>query len=334
MRLFWFNLTRNKFEFLAGQSYSLITPNRRGVSPLPTDLFGTLILDPSNHVGQVWGRLPQVRFAYHPSSTVSVAASLEAPSQYAGGSAGAGVVTFPSALAASYSSQLNTGINAFNSPSPLPDFIGKLALDHPVGGRALHLEVSGMLRRFAVYNPLTQVSYGATGGGGSVNGNFDIVRNIRLFAGSFFSDGGGRYIYGMGPDLIARGDGSLSLVRAFATLDGFEALLGRHATLYGYYGGAYFQKNETLDPSTGQLVGYGYQGSPSNHNRTVQEATLGLSYLFWRSPAYGGLALNTQYSYVFRNPWAPAPGQPRDAHVSMLFLGLRYLLPGAPPGPK
>jgi hypothetical protein len=84
-------------------------------------------------------RTEALRDPWIPSSnTVSVAASLEAPSQYAGGS---------------YSSQLNTGINALNSPSPLPDFIGKLALDHPIGGRALHLEVSGMLRRFAVYNP-------------------------------------------------------------------------------------------------------------------------------------------------------------------------------------
>ena len=334
LRLFWVNLTRNKFELLAGQSWSLLTPNRKGISALPPEIFRTLSLDPYNHVGLVWARDPQFRLVYHPNSTVTVAASLESPSQYVGGSAGAGVITFPTALAPSYGNQLNTGTNVFGSPSPVPDFIGKLALDHTVGGRAVHLDVAGLLRRFAVYNPLTQISYGATGGGGSVNGNIEVVKNFRLFASTFYSDGGGRYIFGMGPDLIVRGDGSLSLVRAYSTVDGFEAVAGRRATVFGYYGGAYFQQNAAIDPLTGKPIGYGYQGSPSNHNRTIQQITFGLSYVFWRKPEFGGLSLIPQYSYLFRDPWDPAPGQPRDAHVSVIYLALRYLLPGAVPGPK
>ena len=334
MRLFWVNLTRDKFEFLAGQSWSLLTPNRKGISPLPPGIFNTMVADPNNHVGLVWTRSPQVRFVYHPNSTVTIAASLESPTQYAGGSGGAGVITVPSELAASYSVQLNTGSGAYGSPSPLPDFIGKLALDHTVGGHALHLEFAGLLRRFAVFNPSTQVSYGSTAVGGSVNGNFEIVKNFRLFASTFYSDGGGRYVYGLGPDLIVRGDGSLSPVRAYSTLDGFEYLAGRRTTVYGYYGGAYFQKNTAIDPLTGNPVGYGYEGSPSSHNRAIQQVTFGLSYLFWRKPEYGGLSLNTQYSYIFRNPWDPVPSQLGDAHANMLYLGLRYLLPGAAPSPK
>ncbi|MBP1600414.1 MAG: hypothetical protein H6Q06_565 [Acidobacteria bacterium] len=334
MRLFWFNLTRGKFEFLAGQSWSLLTPNRKGISPLPPGIFNTMVVDPNNHVGLVWTRSPQVRFVYHPNSTVTMAASLESPTQYAGGAGGAGVITFPSELASSYSVQLNTGSGIYGSPSPLPDFIGKLALDHTVGGRAFHLEFAGLLRRFAVFNPLTQVSYGAMGGGGSVNGNFEIVKNFRLFGSSFYSDGGGRYMYGLGPDLIARGDGSLSSVRAYSTLDGFEVVAHPRVTVYGYYGGAYFQKNTATDSVTGKPIGYGYSGSPTSHNRAIQQVTFGLSYLFWRKPEYGGLSLNTQYSYIFRNPWDPAPSQLGDAHANMLFLGFRYLLPGAAPSPK
>jgi hypothetical protein len=334
MRLFWVNLTRNKYEFLAGQSWSLLTPNRRSISPLPADIFNTVVVDPNNHVGLAWTRAPQVRFAYHPNKTVTMAASLESPSQYAGGAGGAGVITFPSELAASYSVQLNTASGAYASPSPLPDFIGKLALDHTVGGRALHMEFAGLLRRFAVFNPFTHVSYGAMGGGGSVNGNFELVKNFRLFASTFYSDGGGRYVYGLGPDLIVRGDGSLSPVRAYSTLDGFEFLAGRGVTVYGYYGGAYFQKNAAIDPVTGKPVGYGYAGSPSSHNRAIQQVTFGLSYVFWRKPEYGGLSLNTQYSYLFRSPWDPVPSELGDAHLNVLYLGLRYLLPGAAPSPK
>ena len=39
LRLFWVRLSKPKFEILAGQSWSMLTPNRRGISPLPGDLI-------------------------------------------------------------------------------------------------------------------------------------------------------------------------------------------------------------------------------------------------------------------------------------------------------
>jgi len=41
-----------------------------------------------------------------------------------------------------------------------------------------------------------------------------------------------------------------------------------------------------------------------------------------------------QYSYLVRHPWFVAPGQPGSANLNMLFLNLRYTLPGAPPAEK
>ena len=35
MRLYWAQYQRGKFEFVAGQSWGLLTPNRNGLSPLP-----------------------------------------------------------------------------------------------------------------------------------------------------------------------------------------------------------------------------------------------------------------------------------------------------------
>ena len=51
--------------------------------------------------------------------------------------------------------------------------------------------------------------------------------------------------------------------------------------------------------------------------------------LFWRKPEYGGLSLNTQYSYIFRNPWDPAPSQLGDAHAMLLrsILWIRFTRP-------
>ncbi len=39
IRLYWIDARKDKFEFLAGQSWSLLTPNRVGLSALPSDLF-------------------------------------------------------------------------------------------------------------------------------------------------------------------------------------------------------------------------------------------------------------------------------------------------------
>ena len=74
-----------------------------------------------------------------------------------------------------------------------------------------------------------------------------------------------------------------------------------------------------------------YSGSPANHNRSIQELTLGYTRTFWRDPNYGALQFMTQYSYVVRHPWSVAVGQPGEAHLNMMYLNLRYIFPGAPP---
>src|SRR5262249_50646339 len=41
LRLYWVDLKRNKWEILAGQTWSLLSPNRVGISPDPGDVFST-----------------------------------------------------------------------------------------------------------------------------------------------------------------------------------------------------------------------------------------------------------------------------------------------------
>src|SRR5262245_15924340 len=45
LRLFWVDMRNDKFEWLAGQSWSMLTPNRKGLSPLPGDIFFTQTVD-------------------------------------------------------------------------------------------------------------------------------------------------------------------------------------------------------------------------------------------------------------------------------------------------
>ena len=48
---------------------------------------------------------------------------------------------------------------------------------------------------------------------------------------------------------------------------------------------------------------------------------------FWKHPKYGALQFYSQYSYLNRAPWFVAPGSPKNAHLSMVYAGMRYVLP-------
>src|SRR5436309_2436136 len=99
IRLYWAQARKGRFEMLAGQSWSMLTPNRRQISPLPGDLFYSQVVDVNYMNGLTWGRLPGIRFLYHPTDKVTMGISLENAAQYFGGSGGGGVPTLPAALA-------------------------------------------------------------------------------------------------------------------------------------------------------------------------------------------------------------------------------------------
>src|SRR5260370_33867659 len=76
--------------------------------------------------------------------------------------------------------------------------------------RPFHVEVGGVIRSFKVFNPFANNTDTITGGGGSINLNLQVIRNLTLIANSFYGDGGGRYIEGLGPDAIVKPSGTLS----------------------------------------------------------------------------------------------------------------------------
>jgi len=330
LRLGWVDFRKHKWELLAGQSWSLITPNRKGTSPIPADIFSTQNIDQSIQVGLTWARQPQFRVIYHADRTVTFAVSLEAAEQYGGGSAGAGEITLPAALSNSYVSQFDLGESTFAAPNLHPDVIAKLAFDPKLGNHDLHFEVAGLLSGFRFFNPNDQTKHHATGGGILGALNFEAFKNFRLIANGFYGNGGGRYIFGLGPNVIINADGRPSLVHSASTVDGVEYQASPRNLFDAYYGGAYIYKSSAID-SNGQFIGYGYPGAPLNHNRSLQEFTFGYTRTWWRDPNYGALQLIGQYSYVVRHPWSVPSGQPGGANANFLYLSIRYTLPGAPP---
>jgi hypothetical protein len=332
LRLYWVDVRKDKVEIFGGQSWSMLTPNRRGLSALPADLFYSQDIDVNYQNGLVWSRNPQFRFIVHPSARVAMGLSLENPEQYIGGSGGGGLITLPAAYATPYANQLNNGNTMLSVPDVHPDIIAKLALDP---SSKAHLEVAGVFRTFRVYDPIEFTHHTANGVGGSANFNFELARGFRVLSNNYWSDGGGRWIFGLAPDLIVRPNGTLSPVHAGSTVDGFE-LQAKNTLLYAYYGGTFIRRNVAVDASGKKplYVGYGFPGASNAQNREIHEPSFGLTQTFWRDPKYGALQLMLQYSYVLRYPWVVATGAPRDAHTSMVFLNLRYLLPGSAPTPS
>ena len=341
LRLYWVDVRKDQWEVLAGQSWSLLTPNRKGLSALPGDLFYSQAMDVNYLIGLTWTRQPGVRFLYHANNQVTFGLSLENPNQYMGGSAGGGQITLPSALSGIAGTQLdNTSSGYLSTPNLHPDIIAKLAFDP---SSHAHVEIAGIERTFKIYNTTTGTptsgQYSTKAGvGGSINANLELFKGFRLITNNFWSDGGGRYIFGQAPDVIVRADGTLSPVHSGGFNDGFEWTLG-NTILWGYYGGAYIGRNVALD-TTGAGIGYGFgpvgkaAGAPNSQNKLIQEGTIGFTQTFWKDPKYGALSFIGQYEYLMREPWFIAPNSPKATHDNTIYIDLRYTLPGAPPPAK
>ena len=339
-RLYWVDLARGSWEILGGQTWSLLTPGRKGISPLPADIFYTQDMDVNYQAGLFWGRIPELRFVYHhPSGKAAFAVAIDSPDQYAGGSSGGPLITLPANYNATtaYQGELDYNQNGLNAPNVAPDIIAKLALD-PV--KQVHFEIGGIERNFKLYAPAIAATtttpaipaggdFTAAGGGGFVNLHAEIFKGFRLMTNNFVSDGGGRYIFGQAPDLIAHADGSISLIHASSTVTGFE-YTNKNTVIFAYYGGVYVGRNTAID-TNGSFIGYGYKGASASQNRAIQEGTFGFNTAIWKHPTYGALSLIGQYSYLTRNPWYVAPGAPTNASLNMVFLDLRYTLPGSAP---
>jgi len=334
LRLFWVDVRKGKLEFLAGQSWSMLTPNRRGMSALPGDLFYSQVIDVNYMAGLTWTRQPGIRLLYRPNDKITFGISAENPDQYIGGSAGGSGITLPAAYASLGGTQLDNANNIGVSnpvlavPTVAPDFIAKFAFDP---SSKFHFEIAGIERTFRIVNPaVLSQKFTKSGGGVQLGLNAELLRNFRFITTNYASDGGGRYLFGQAPDLIVHSDGTLGTVHSAGTVDGFEWTI-KDALLYTYYGGIYIGRNAGLDANGTTKIGYGYAGAPNSQNRAIHEFTIGFNQTVWKDPRYGAFNIMGQYEYLRRNPWAVVVGAPKNAHDNTIYMNIRYTLPGSMP---
>jgi hypothetical protein len=325
LRNYFVDLKNGPWEFLAGQDWSLLTPNRAGISPLPSDVFYSNDMDTNYQAGLTWARQPQVRLTFHATDQIALALSVENPDQYVGSA-----VVLPSAFSAG---EVDTTA-ASTQPNIFPDIIGKAAFDtKDINGLPWHFEVAGLLSSYKVNTYSSAINTDSTAEGAGVSGafNVEVVKGLNLIGTGFYSYGGGRYLQGLAPDFIIKapdstGAYSIGLVKSESAILGVEYKAVPNDTVSAYWSTIEIG-NRYNKLSNGTYVGYGYPGSANSDNKQINEATLANTYTFWKNPAYGALQLIAQVSYVDREPWYVAAGQPSKADMTMVFLDLRYVLP-------
>jgi uncharacterized coiled-coil protein SlyX len=328
LRLFWLDVRKDKWEALVGQSWTMMTPNRKGISALPADIFYSQVIDVNYMIGLPWARTAGARVLYHPSGKATFGLSFESPDQYIGGSGGGPTIVLPAALTSLAGGQLDNASNVFVTPNMNPDIVAKLAFDP---SSRVHFELAGIERTFKDWNPVTSVHSTKVGGAGSINASLEVVKNVRLISTNYWSDGGGRFLFGNAPDVVIRADGSISPIHSGGAVEGFEAQITKKLLLYAYYGGIYIGRNVAVDANGTSLVGYGYTKSANSQNRTVQEGTFGFNQTIWKDAKYGAINFMGQYQYLTRNPWYVAANAPKNAHDNTIYFNLRYTLPGSAP---
>ena len=123
LRLYWVDLRKGKFEFLAGQSWSLMTPNRKGISPLPGDIFYSQDIDVNYQLGLTWGRIPGFRFGFHPNDNTAFGIAFENSEPYIGGGNGGSAAVLPAAISRRelesgtvLGGQINSGNSVISAP--------------------------------------------------------------------------------------------------------------------------------------------------------------------------------------------------------------------------
>jgi len=206
--------------------------------------------------------------------------------------------------------------------------------------RGSHAELTGLfMGSHASVMPIGSTAlrtHSTVGGGGQIAANYEVLPKLTLLANAFWSDGGAHYLVGTGPQLVARPDAtgtdvSLSMVHAGAGSAVVEWRATPKDAFAVYYAADYFVRDFFPDTTNtahpGTVIGYGGPGSPNTNNRSIQQTTFEWIKTFWSNPAYGALQTYAQYSYLTRSPWYVAPSEPKNAHLSMVYFGVRYILP-------
>ncbi|MGJ0622048.1 MAG: hypothetical protein ACR65Z_15245 [Methylocystis sp.] len=351
-------------HFTAGQTWSLITMNSAGTRP-DTSLQPPTI-DHNYMPGYVWDRNPGVRLYKDFGKQFWLAVAAEGSANtFALPGPGFGPVStlLPNNLGIAAPALLalatNGGsLNALDTYSfnRLPDFVGKVAWDAPLGDRTVHLEAFGVAREMTerLYFGNHRIWTGAVGAGAIV----PIIPKLLDFQVSgMIGRGVGRLAASQLPDATYSVFGALQPLNQRSLLVGATLHPTPQTDVFAFAGGDIAGKNPQVAIVNGAIYAGGY-GSPlynnigcslenpisqvtpgvaagvplaalgnplfgcSGQTHALREVTAGAWHTFYDGPA-GKIRVGVQFAHIVRNGFFAAGGAPRGSE-NQLLTSFRY----------
>ena len=297
-------------HLLAGQSWSLVTLNSKGITPRNE------VTPPSIDAGYVPGfeytRAPQVRITkdFDQKLWVSLTAEASATAGINNGLCGNVVSNNSTPATTTTGIGSNPGLNIAGgnclavgtggnygqqgdqtqySLNKVPDVIGKVAYEARMGERDIHIEGFGLYRDFldnVNYGAAAPISTFATPGGYTASSNQNtsgygvgaglivpvIPRVLDVQASGLYGRGVGRYTASQLPDATVNGDGAVKALGGAAALVGAVYHASPAIDLYAF--GGFEQVNREFSSNgAGGLVGYGAPGGINNYGCNFEGGT-------------------------------------------------------------
>src|SRR5712692_8732687 len=335
IRQLWAQVEMNNgVSFQGGQAWSLLTTNRRGISP--TTLFIPLTLSASYNVGHTYARQASFRVTKNFNEKVWLAFAVENPETVLS-------VINPPANVLGFSGNANTltpssGFvpNATGISTDLaPDLIAKVAFEPGWG----HYEIKALGRFFR--DRLTGTNHTIGGGGLGFGVILPVIaKKFDFVIQGLGGRGIGRYGTANGSDVTLRPNGTIVPILSYQALAGLELHPTPTWDLWVYGGNEYFGRSAYTSGTPTMGVGY---GSPLNNlsgcsletpsstqpcnaqNRDVWQVQPGFWYRIWRGKE-GTLQYGMSYSYVHRRPWAGTGSRPVGIN-NIVMTSFRYYFP-------
>ncbi len=344
------DLDQYGLSLLAGQNWSLLTMNSKGITP--RNEVTPPQIDAQYIPGFAWARQPQVRLTYHtPDKAWWVAVSAENPQTTLGTIKTASGVTVVNNQAPTngFFSGTNYSLNKY------PDFIGKVAYEGMLfGDHTFHAEAFGVMRNFydrTVVAPAAgtqaatlglaagnsnQDTWGG-GGGGSIA--LSVVPKLLDAQVSIFGGQGiGRYGSGGLADTTSDATGKLHGVPEFMWLAGgtwhalpvldiyvFGGEEREASKLFHYSSVPSLVVGQGVLPGTNNSGCATEAGTCSPVNKEISQITTGFWHKVYQGN-FGRVQWGLQYSYTELKAFADATvtGYTPKGTENMVFASFRY----------
>jgi len=342
LRQLWVEVDRpSGWTITAGQTWSLLTTNEKGIATLSE-------LRPSTEDGQyvvgfTWTRQRAFRASKNVNNKIWTAFAVEEPE-----TTYSAAFVPPNIMGLNTSQNASTGVNLLPflanysngfSTNLAPDLLAKVAFEPGWG----HFEIKTVGRFFRDRLASTATTTGHTNTTEGYGVGFGALmpfvnKKLEVPLEGLLGQGIGRYGSSGLPDAtLSPTTGELRPLREARIMGGLVYHRSNRLDLYTYGGDEYVGRYGFISP-TGTAAGYGsplvsYTGCTneialntcSGPNRNIYEATVGYWYRLFRSES-GRIEQGNQVVYIHRDLWSGIGRTPQGSDI-VAFTSLRFYLP-------